>query len=615
MSGGNISGARGIPQADQGKIASNPPAVTRILPRTIQRQALVDVALGRIPADVVIKGGTLVDVCARRLVSDCDVAVHGKRIALTGDASHTIGHETRVIDAKGMYLVPGFVDAHYHIESSRLSPRRHAQLTLPMGTTALFEGSHEICNALGLEGIAYMLEEGRDLPQKIYVVLPSATPPTPYETSGGFIGGDEAAKALTWDRVVGIGEVMDYARLFNRGERLWQVIQAGLEAGKVVEGHGAPSSPRADAWLDAGISSTHFAGAGDIALGLLQRGVFLELKVRGSRDAIKKLLEMEIDWQMVGMCVDDRSVHLLSELGHMNHEVRLAIETGLHPLIAYQLATINNARHWRLEHEIGVIAPGRCADILFISNLEGVEIDRVMADGQIVAANGRLVVDIPILPAPSYVRNSIRLPKSITANNFEMRVSSERVEVEAVVLRPFYFSADLGPITETLSVEDGVVQRDLEREISKAAIVDRHGRSIGVSFWKVGYKEGAIAMSILHDSHDISVIGATDGEMAFAVNRVIEIGGGIAVVRDDKALAEISLPIGGLMSDRPHDEVIEDLRRIDEEAATLCPGSLLGEDPVNTQTFMFLTCYPRRIVLTDQGLMDVETGEKIPAVT
>jgi len=520
----------------------------------------------------------------------------------------------RVVNAEGLYLVPGFIDSHYHIESSRLSPRNHAKITLPKGTTTIVEDSHEICNALGLNGVRYLLEETEDLHQKVYISLSSATPPTPFEDTGGYIGGKEAEEALMMERVIGIGEVMDYARLFNRGKRLWEVILAGLKAGKIIEGHGVPSPPEADTWLSSGISSTHFYGNVHQALDLLQRGAFLELKPSICKEAISGLIEAGIDWQMVGMCVDDRPAELLLKVGHMDREVRQAIRAGLDPLIAYQLATINNARHWRIDGDVGTIAPGRYADILFISDLEEVKITKVMANGQLAAERGRLTIDIPMKPAPDYVKKSLRLPRTLNSKDFEVRVSHERKFVRAVVLRPRYYEADIERITEELEVRDGVVQRDLEKGINKVAIVDRFGRSIGISFWKVGYKEGVVAMSILHDSHNISVIGATDEEMALAVNRVFELGGGIVIVKGKKVLAEVSLPIGGLMTDRPPDEVVKDLEFINEKAKMLKPDPSLGPHPIDTQTFMFLTCHPRKIMLTAKGLINLQTGEKIPSV-
>jgi len=574
----------------------------------------MEVALGRVPPDAVVENGTLVDVATRRFVEGVHIAVSGSRIASISTERPATGPNTRIIDASGAYLAPGLVDAHYHIESSRLSPRRHAQITLPHGTTTLFEGSHEICNPLGLDGVRYILEEAEGLPQKIFVGVSSATPPTPYETAGAYIGGTEAAEALRLPGVAGVDEVMDYTALFAGEERLHSVIEAGLASGKVVEGHGVPSPPQADAFLATGVSSTHFSGDGVKALALLERGCFLELKPRDSRQAIRDLVAAGIDWQMVGMCVDDRPAETISRLGHLDYELRICIEEGLDPVTAIQLATLNNARHWRKEHEVGIIAPGRRADILFLTDLEGFEVDRVMADGEMVAEKGRLTVDIPIKPAPSYVLNSVKLPRPVIAEDFEVRAPAGKKSVNAVVLRPFYFSGDLGPLTRELPVEAGAVKRDLTNGINKVAIVRRGGGGIGVGFWEIGYEAGAVAMSVLHDSHNVSVIGATDAEMARAVNRVAEMGGGIAVVRGNEVVAEVPLPIAGLMTDRPPEEVVSGLERVNKEAAKLRPGKLLGANPVDTQTFIFLTCFPWGIVLTDRDLFNVRTGRPVTAV-
>jgi len=577
------------------------------------RQVLVDVALGRKYADIVMVNGEFLDVTTGLVKQSVDIAIRGERIASIGDVNHTVGPGTKIIDATGMILTPGLVDSHYHIESSRLSPRRHAQLTLPYGTTSLFEGSHEICNAIGLDGIRYILEEAMGLPQRIYIALSSATPPTPYERTGGYIGGEEARKALTWENVKGVGEIMDFTNLFSHEERLWGVMEAGLDAGKILEGHATPEPPEADAFVATGISATHFTGNTEQALALLERGCFLEIKSRDSRDAIRGLIDAGVDWQMVGMCVDDRPAEMTRKLGLLDYEMKIAIEEGLDPVTAYQLATINNARHWRMEHDIGIVAPGRYADILFVSDLEKVKIEKVFSGGKLVAENGRLVVDIPIPPAPSYVRNSIKMPKPVAAEDFRVKAPAGRETVSATVLPARYFSAEIEPITTTLQVRDGYVQRDLSRDINKIAIVNRNGRGLGVSFWSVGYQRGAVASSVLHDSHNISVIGATDEDMAYAVNRVAEIEGGIVVVHDGKVMAEVSLPIGGIMSDRPVDEVVQALNRVNFEADKLEPGDL-GDHPVDSQTFLFLTCFPWGIVLTDKGLYNVRTGEKLHAV-
>ena len=574
----------------------------------------MEVALGQVPPDTIINNGVLVDVATRRLVEGVFISISGGRVASISKEKQKAGPKTKIIDANGAYLSPGLIDAHYHIESSRLSPRRHAQITLPRGTTTLFEGSHEICNPLGLNGIKYMLEEAKGLPQKIFIGLSSATPPTPYETAGAYIGGKDAGEALRMEGVAGIDEVMDYTALFKGEERLYNVITAGLASGKVVEGHGVPSPPQADAFLATGVSSTHFSGDGAKAIALLERGCFLELKPRDSRLAIHELVATDIDWQMVGMCVDDRPAERISQLGHLDFELRICIEEGLDPITAIQLATLNNARHWRKEHEVGIIAPGRRADILFLTDLDAFKFDRVMADGEIVAEKGRLIVDIPIKPAPAYVLNTIKLRKPLTAKDFEVKAPANTLKVKLAVLRPYYFSADLLPITRELLVEGGLIKRDLANDVNKVAIIRRDGGGMGISFWELGYKYGAVAMSVLHDTHNISVVGATDSDMAIAANCVAEMGGGIVVVRDGVIKADVPLPIAGLMTDKPLSEVVTSLDRVNEEAVKLSPSKLLGPNPVDTQTFIFLTCFPWGIVLTDRGLVNVRTGQSVPPV-
>lgn len=578
-----------------------------------ERHMLVDVALGRAKADRVVVDGEFLDVATGRLKNNVNIAIKGERVAKIGDIDDTIGTETQIIDADGVIVTPGFIDAHYHIESSRLSPSRHAQLSLPYGTTSLFEGSHELANCLGLDGVRYFLDEAKGLPQRIYVALSSATPPTPFERTGGYIGGEEARLALKWENVTGIGEIMDFTNLFGHEERLWDVMEAGMEAGKVLEGHATPEPPEADAFMATGISSTHFTGNRRQALDLLERGCFLEIKARDSRDAIRGLVEEDIDWQMVGLCVDDRPAELTRRIGLLDYEMRIAMEEGLDPITTYQLATINNARHWRLEHDIGILAPGRYADMLFISDLDKIVIDKVFTSGLMVAEKGRLTVEINIPPMPDYVRNSIKIPRPLTPDDFRVKAPLDRETVNAAVLPARYFSTDLESIVTTLPVEDGYVQRDLSRDINKIAIVNRHGKGLGVSFWKVGYQRGAVATSVLHDSHNISVIGANDHDMATAVNRVAEIEGGIVVVDSGEVKAEISLPIGGIMTDRPLDEVVTALDKINMEAEQLEPNEL-GDHPVDSQTFIFLTCFPWGIVLTDKGLYNARSGEKIPSV-
>jgi adenine deaminase len=580
----------------------------------------MDVALGKRPADLIIQNGTLLNTATLELLPGTSVAVYGRRIAAVGDVQRCKGPNTKILDAAGLHLVPGFVDAHYHCESSRLSATQHARVTLPMGLTAYFEGTHEITNAAsGLPGVQYFVEEGRNLPQKIYPCVSSATPPSPVETTSGFIGYEEVMQSFRqWpESVRGIDEVMDLPRVLDGSERLHGVIQAAVDSQRRIEGHGSPPAAVLDAWVAAGVASSHSPRIGE-ALQMLRKGLALQLKIDRAADIVQELLKLPLrDWRNIGIAVDDRPADELLEMGSIDHEVRRAIELGVPPPIAYQMATINNATHWRVDHDHGVIAPGRYADVLLVSDLNAVKIDKVVANGELVAEHGKLVRAIPV-PAsiPDYVRNRVILQRPLRASDFEIVAPPNRTEVSAMVLKPRYFSKDTGPITKKLAVRNGLVQRDLARGITKFAIVERYKKTgnIGLAFWEMGFDQGAIAWTVNHDHHNLGVIGATDEEMAFAANRVAELNGGFVVAKNGKVLAELALPIAGLMTHEDPELVAKKINALNRVANEFHPVPSLAGRTTDLLTFINLTCDPFKYALTDMGLFDLETGAMLPAV-
>lgn len=603
--------------ADGSTAAPDMPAAAQ--ERMRERLRLMRVALGREPADMVIEGGTLLDTVTGELLPGWGVAISGDRIAAVGDVARHAGPATTRVNAGGMTLVPGFVDAHYHCESSRLSARRHAEVTLPQGLTAYFEGTHEITNAArGLPGVEYFAEAGRRLPQKIYPCVSSATPPSPVETTSGHIGHAETLLAFQrWpEQARGIDEVMDLPRVLDGSARLHGVIQAALDDRRIVAGHGSPPLDVLDGWIAAGIMSSHSSRIGE-ALAMLRKGVHLQLKTERTADLIAQFLALPLrDWRNVGLAVDDRTAAELLDRGGIDLEVRTAIALGVAPITAYQMATINNAAHWQVSHLHGMLAPGRYADVLLVSDLEKVAVDRVVASGRLVAERGRLLTPLDGGPIDPALRQTVRLARELRAADFEVLAPPGRHEAQAYVLPPRYFSRELGPITKTLPVAGGRVQRDLRRGITKFAIVERYGKgmSIGVSFWELGFDEGAIAWTVNHDHHNLGVFGASDEDMAVAANRCAAIEGGYVIVKDGKVLAELALPIAGLMSDDDPAVVAEKIRTLDRVAAAMHPGPSLAEHPTDRITFMNLTCDPWKYSLTDLGLFDLETQKRLPAV-
>jgi adenine deaminase len=346
------------------------------------RRRLIRVARREEPADLILRNARLLNVYTGEILPGTDIAIAGERFAVVGDASGCAGPATELVDLEGRFVSPGFVDAHYHIESAHLTPLRHAEVTLPQGTTTIVIDPHEACASGGIEAIRYLLEASEGLPQKVYVQISSATPPSAVETVGAWIGGPEAEKALAWPRVVGLGEVMDPQRVFNGDERIWELLEFALANNQVIEGHGGYLGYDLDAYAAIGVQDSHSPRTADQALEMLRRGFEIQLKVKRSTAIVERFLEVGIDWGRVGLAVDDRPVDELVEIGGIDNELREAIRLGVPTVAAYRMATLNNARHWHHERDHGGIAPGRFADVVVLSDLESVAIDAVYPSGR-----------------------------------------------------------------------------------------------------------------------------------------------------------------------------------------------------------------------------------------
>jgi len=577
-------------------------------------QTLVDVALGRTPADMVIVGGTLVNTFTAELLPGWGVAVSGGRIAAIGDVSRCIGPSTEVVDATGLYVAPGFVDPHYHIESSRLVPSRHAEVTVPYGLTTLVEDPHEACAVLGPRGMDFFLAASEKLPQRIFCSVSSATPPSTFETTGGYIGPEEMAWALSRPGILGLGELMDPPRLFNRDERVWGMMEATRSAGRRMEGHGGFMPPEADAFAAVGVGSTHSPRSAAEALEMVRRGLYLQLQVDRAGEIIPALLEAGVDLGSVGLAVDDRAADRLLEVGPINFEVRRCIELGIAPPRAYQMASYANARYWRLDADLGVLAPGRLADILLVSDLQAVQVERVYVGGRLVATGGKLVVPAAA-PVPQWALGTVHLPRPLTASDFTIATQAVSGAARVMVLKPGYYGRDLSVISAVVPVADGALQPSPTQGVAKAVVIDRHTGSgrMGKGFWRLGLQRGAVAFTVMHDSHNLCVVGVDDADMALAANRAAALGGGIVVAAGGQVLGELALPVLGLMSEADLTEVAAQQRRLDELGLALgLDPSMLGPHPVDRLTFLFLTCHPRKYQLTDQGLFDVLSGQPVP---
>lgn len=582
-----------------------PPKMTR---------ALAAVALGRRPAELVIRDGQWVNVHSGEILPGTDVAVVGGRIAYCGpDARPSIGPHTRLIDAKGRYLVPGLLDAHVHIESAMLTVTQFARAVLPHGTTAVFADPHEIANVLGLRGIRLLLNEAKRLPLKVYLQVPSCVPAAPgRETPGAEIGPEEVAEALAWPGVIGLGEVMDYPGVI-RGERgVHAKIAAALRAGKVVGGHYAsPDLERAFcAYAAGGPDDCHEGTRAEDAVARVRQGMAAILRQgtawQDLREGLRAVTERGVDPRHILLATDDRDAATLLRRGHMDDVVREAIAAGVPPLTAIQMATLNTAEHFRVERDVGSIAPGRWADILVVPDLAAFTVDIVVAAGRVVAAGGELEVELPPFPYPVRARGTVHLPRPLRGKDFAVPAPIAEGEVEVRAIEVVENQAPTREARIRIPVRQGLAE--LRPGVARVAVVERHHGSgrIGKGF-VVGLtlREGcAVASTVAHDAHHLLVVGTDLGAMARAANHVAAAGGGIAVVRGDEVRAFLGLPIAGILSDRPPAEVAAGL---DEVARAVVACGCTLPNAIMTMSLLALPVIPA-LRLTDHGLVDVETG-------
>jgi len=572
-------------------------------------RTLVDTAMGKLKADLVVRNASLVNVNSEEIIEGQDVAIKKDRIAFVGQAEHTIGPTTRVMNAAGRYLVPGFIDGHMHVESAMVTATEFARAVLPHGTTTAFVDPHEIANVLGLSGVRFFLDESKDLPLKILVTFPSCVPAAPgFETTGGNIGPPEVEEALKWNGVVALGEMMNYPGVISSDPRVHGELAATLKAGRVAEGHAVNLLDRdLVAYVAAGITSCHESTKKIQAVQKLRLGMYVMLREssawRDVADTIRVITEAKLNSRHICLVTDDREPHSILTEGHVDHVVRRAIEEGVDPIKAIQMATINVAEHYECSRNIGSIAPARIADMIILDRLSTVSIRTVIANGQVVSQDGKLTTNIASPKLPGFTRKSVVLKATPTQDDLivKSKTVQPKVRVRAIGIIPASAYTDYLE-TETRS-KDGRVYSNVDEDVLKIAVFERH-RGTGnksVGFVKgFGIKEGAVASTVAHDSHNLVVAGASDEDMITAVNKLVASGGGMVVVREGRSLAQVSLPIAGLMSDRPVEEVAQQVEHLKEAWVSL--GCTLPSPYMNL-ALTTLSVIPK-LRITDKGLLD-----------
>ncbi|MCL4561877.1 MAG: amidohydrolase family protein [Chloroflexi bacterium] len=574
------------------------------------RNTLVATARGDVPPQLLIKNATLVDVLTASTYQ-ADIGVTGNRIAFVVPAGQA-GAGERIIDGKGLFAVPGFIDGHVHNESSMVTPANWAKTLLRYGTTTVFTDPHEITNVMGLPGIRYMIEASRGLPLRYYITAPSCVPAVPsVETAGAVITATEMRQILTWERVHAIAEAMDFMGLIHQGGNITPIVEVAHSMEIGVEGH-APGvvdwDLQAYAASTGPLCSDHEASTVKEILQRVHAGIMVYAKsstfIEDSA-AVAEAMHQVRDTRMFGFCTDDIMPHRLAGYGHLNFGLRRLISHGVSFVTAVQMATFNVAQHYRL-YGLGAIAPGWLADIVLIDNPEEVTVQHVIADGQWVVANRKLMVDIPEPVAP-LMMNSVKIPSGLTTEDFTRlgEGTGSRTSNGMDLTNLFTKQASI-PVTLT----DGKVNLPLPAGIAIAAIVTRHGQGTKPSLSLVtGYplKEGAVASTVSHDSHNLAVIGRDPKDMLAAVKELERTGGGLTVVRHGQVLATVPLPVAGLMSNLPVEEVAAQLNHFE---ATLPEVGLPVGFPIHLLA-LALPVVPD-IRLTDKGLVDVATQQFVP---
>jgi adenine deaminase len=575
-------------------------------PLSTLTRTLADVCMGRTPADLLIENGRLVNVHTREVHDGAQVAIKDGRVAMFGDAAHTKGPGTEILDAEGAYLVPGLIDTHLHVESAMVTVARFAEAVLPHGTTTVLIDNHEIANVLGLDGVRWMLEEGRALALKVLLAVPSCVPALPgFEDAGAVLGPDDIRTALTWDGVAALGEMMNMPGVMNSDPATHEMIDAVLDAGLPVTGHWSLhgwDDHRLHAYAAAGIDSDHETVHFADALAKLRAGMWVQFR-EGSAwhdvaECVRPLTEHGVDSRHALIVTDDMHPGTLAGTGHLNHAVRTAIEAGLDPLLAIQLATVNAAEYIGRRQDLGSIAPGRCADILLVEDLRDLRPHLVLADGR------RVPAEMPSLEPPARFRQTVRLRRALTADDLRIAAPATAdgtVTVRAIGMVPGELATESRVVDAP--VADGAVPAAPDLDLAKAASVERHGGpgTIGLGFVQgLGLKRGAVATTVAHDNHNLFLVGTNDADMLVAAERLAEAGGGMIAVEDGEVLALVELPIAGLISDRPVAEVAEQVRALDEAYAAL--GTTI-EFPFMMVSFLSLGVIPA-LRLTNRGLVD-----------
>lgn len=561
-------------------------------------RGLIEVAAGRRPAELCIRNGRVLNVYTGEILEE-DILISDGHIAALGRGY--IAKQT--IDAEGAYIVPAFIDAHIHVESSCTSPEELGRLLIPHGTGTIIADPHEIVNVRGLDGLNYMLRAAEHTPLDIRYMMPSCVPATEQEHSGAVLGAAEMAEPLAREEIQGVGEFMDFPGVVQAKEAVLDKLVLGHKLGKVIDGH----SPGLEgqglaAYIASGIKTDHECATVEEARERLRRGMYVQLRLGSACHDLPNLVPVvdAVNYRRCLLCSDDRQAKTILEQGHMEEHLRLCVAHGISAHQAICMASLNAAECYGLTDR-GAIAPGLRADLVFLDNLKDFHVLRCFLGAVEQARDGRYL-------GPRTRASLEGVEKSCCVKDF----SQERLALPLKQERVRVIGIQPGGVLT--AAQEARVRRDAEgcfcynpeQDIVKLAVIERHHGLGNVALGLLGnygLRRGAIAQSIAHDSHNILVAGCNDADMAQAVERLLAIDGGVVLVAEGQVLAELSMPIAGLMSDQPGEYVAEKLEEIHQLAIQEL-GVHASLDPTMTLGFMSLAVIPE-LKLTDMGLFDV----------
>ena len=552
----------------------------------------IKIANGEKKAPLVLKNANIINVFTNEIIPG-DVALYNEKIVGIGEYSGE-----KEIDLEGKYLSPSFIDGHVHIESSMVSPGQFSKAIVPRGVTTIIADPHEIANVAGLEGIKYILDSSENLPLDVYIMLPSCVPSTPFENSGAILNAEDLEKLIDHPRVLGLGEMMNYPGVVNGDKEVLKKLTMFKE--HIIDGHGPLLKDKElNAYVGAGIVTEHECSTLEEMKDRLRLGMYIHIREGSAAKNLGELIQgvNKDNLRRCIFCTDDKHPSDLLADCSIDHNIRLAIKNGIYPIDCIKMASLNAAECYGLRWR-GAIAPNYYADMVVIDNLEDFNILEVYKEGKLVAKDNKPLFNLEEIDSSSMM-NSVNIEK-ITEKDLEIKLEGSKVNV--IKLLPHSLITE--KVIREVELEKGVFKP--QKDILKVAVVERHNKTGNIGLGLVegfGLKNGAIASTVAHDSHNIIVIGDNDRDMVMAIYELEKVGGGITVVSNGEILDTLALEIAGLMSQKPLGEVNEKLNgMLDTSYEKL--GINREHEPFMTLSFIALPVIPD-IKLTDMGLFHV----------